>query len=139
MRIRQIVIHDVTHDLAFHAPCCLIRHANFSLNFSRAKRFRPCTDQEHQKVPNLQTHASTRKSCIGHRMDVMPAPLTDEGGLLRQAMKARAPRAFRATSKLSESYCQQMLQTDIVGWKSTRELPENFARHGSSNRHGCCG
>ena len=114
----------MTRDFAFHAPGCLVGHANLSLNFSRGKRFRPCTDQEHQKVPNLQTHARTRKSCIGHRMDVMTAPLADVGWLFRQTMKASAPLAFWAAAGIAKSKSEQMIQTNVVCRESPGKLLE---------------
>ena len=59
-------------------------------------------------------------------MDMMTAPLTDEGRLPRQTMEARAAMTFRATTRIADSDREQMLQTDVVGRKSPRELPENF-------------
>ena len=62
-------------------------------------------------------------------MEVVAAPLTDEGGLLRQAMKAGAAIAFRAAARIAESNGEQVRQADVVGRKSTRKLPENFGVH----------
>ena len=56
----------------------------------------------------------------------MSAPLADEGGLLRQAMKARAAVTLRAPTGIAASDCEQMFQADVVGGKTARELAENF-------------
>ena len=65
----------------------------------------------------------------------MTAPLTDEGGLLRQTMEARAAMTLWTAGRIAEPDGEKMLQADVIGRKSPRELTENLGLRWRLNLH----
>jgi hypothetical protein len=90
-------------DLMGHAPRSLIGHSQLSLNLSRCHSFVTDAKKKHDVEPVLQRRSRSRKWCAGLWVDMVGAPLANEGRLKPQSVKFACTKALGTLSRIAKT------------------------------------